>query len=349
MRIDQAFAEHCGRIRRHEPDNMSQSFEAIQTILFERSPYGAPDAIVQHDSRVVYLFLSDNDRSFGIRACWVRNLVAGPTTIVKADLENDIPPVLPSFFCNHPTGASMPLTDDLQIVWFEEGNGIALFERDSVLAVIPPWSGQDAFHGFARDCIHENQICWPLPDRPSLGRRIEQAKDFWLRLPHVDFRQQCLEGLTIRLQTQFGKPVETTAITLSGKLQIAIARHQTNAGDCWITHGLSLFPQPNVELAVPKSSSLRRIELGLRAAGNPWLSDRHEGLHLLAHMAGFPWRNWTWLGDAHHGEIQWRRRDGGVRPLKFELNADRELHGERNKVRVRGDVVNLLWLSLESQ
>jgi hypothetical protein len=52
------------------------------------------------------------------------------------------PPLLPRRYCKHPEGAALPAAEDLEIVWFEEGNGAALLERGEPLTVIPPWAGQ---------------------------------------------------------------------------------------------------------------------------------------------------------------------------------------------------------------
>ena len=134
-------------------------------LLFETSPYGNLDAIVEHDTRAVYLYLSSQGRAdskFGTRACWVRNLVPGPYVINEDEMKQGIPPVLPRTHCKYSDSRPVPDAERLQIVWFEEGNGIALVEtsetgEQTTLAVIPPWSGLDGFHGYANE--------WPLKTR----------------------------------------------------------------------------------------------------------------------------------------------------------------------------------------
>jgi hypothetical protein len=51
----------------------------------------------------------------------------------------------PAYHCRHPTARTAPAPKDLHVVWLPEGNGAALYERDEVLAIIPPWSGTKAF------------------------------------------------------------------------------------------------------------------------------------------------------------------------------------------------------------
>jgi len=75
------------------------------SILFQTSPYGNLDAIVEHDGRAVYFYLSAGqrpDNRFGMRACWVRNLELGPHVINQEDMEAGIAPMLPRYDCADP-------------------------------------------------------------------------------------------------------------------------------------------------------------------------------------------------------------------------------------------------------
>ena len=99
-----------------------------ENLLFETSPYGNLDAIVEHDERAVFFYLSGQGRAddkFGTRACWVRNLVPGPYVINEDEMKQGIPPALPRTHCKYSDGRAAPTTDQLEIVWFEEGNGAA--------------------------------------------------------------------------------------------------------------------------------------------------------------------------------------------------------------------------------
>jgi hypothetical protein len=164
-----------------------------EVLLFETSPYGTLDAIVQHDGRVVYFYLGDSGRGqsderpagrFGMQACWVRNLVPGPYVLNEEEMKAGVAPLLPRTHCTSTEPGSLPRVDDLKIVWFEEGNGAALVEQQSdgqpaTLAVIPPWAGMEGFHGYARDCAAESPLCWPMPANPNLQHRIDRAAKFW--------------------------------------------------------------------------------------------------------------------------------------------------------------------------
>jgi len=158
-------------------------------ILFETSPFGNIDAIVQHDNRVVYFYLNghtvDGQNRFGTRAAWVRNLIEAPYVLDEDEARAGTAPLLPRTCCKQTKPEPMLDPDRLEIVWFEEGNGAALRYKQSdradveTLAVIPPWSGLEGFHGYAAGCVAESPLCWPMPDNPKLQQRIEAAAEFW--------------------------------------------------------------------------------------------------------------------------------------------------------------------------
>ncbi len=158
-------------------------------LLFETSPFGTLDAIVQHDGKSVYFYLNESKQGrqnvFGTRACWVRNLDIGPFVLNEDEMRQGISPMLPRTETLHREGQPVPDPQNLRIVWLEEGNGAALIEvlpnsdTTQTLAVIPPWSGLEGFHGYAAECAVETPLCWPMPDNPRLELRIKRAKEFW--------------------------------------------------------------------------------------------------------------------------------------------------------------------------
>ncbi len=307
-------------------------------LLFETSPDGSLDAIVQQDPRTIYLYLNGRDERFGTRACWVRNLAAAPIEMSRTDLEQGIPPVLPRFLGNHPNGAPAPTASDLRIVWFEEGNGIALFEKDALLAVIPPWSGREGFHGFARDCLNENDVCWPLPPQPALLERIRRAKDFWESWKTGDSLGKFRDELLSKYRQRFGRAAEAYEVDREHWPPLWIYRVPTESCVRLFSVGMSLRPQPNVELSQERPASFRRIELGLEFRPGLALENPAQGVELLAGQARYPWRNWTWLG---HGHLAKLTRPAG-QPWNLLFVSDRQHRGEL--IRYRDDPVKLLWI-----
>lgn len=307
-------------------------------ILFENSPDGSLDAIVQHDQRTVYLYLNGREGNFGTRACWVRNLVSAPLEFSQTDLRQGIPPVLPRFVINHPHGRSLPSASDLRLVWLEEGNGVALFERDSLLAVIPPWSGSEGFHGYARDCLNENEVCWPLPQLPALAQRIQRAAEFWQSWQTGNPFAQLQADLIPKYHARYGASGQSFEVDRDHWPPLMIYRFDSATSSRLITLGMSLRPQPNVELSQDRPASLRRIELGIEFRPGTLLDSPEQALELLAGQARYPWRKWSWLGHGHIAKLT--RGDKPTINLLFV--SERSQRGELS--RFRDDPVNLLWI-----
>ena len=341
-----------------------------ETLLFQTSPLGNVDAIVQHDHRCVYFFLHENPKSvfgspkFGTRSVWVQNLEQGPLVIDRASLEKGLPVVLPRTHTIHRAGLPLPEPDRLAVVWFEEGNGAALVETDAgsnsvfvrALAVIPPWSGTDGFHGYASECATENEVCWPLPKNNALNRRIENAQDFWQQFesgnsPFATIQPTQLRYYHRRFQS---KPITETRddeqpqnyFSIDGGKFPPRGLQQFDLEDSvvLVTVGMGLLPQPMVELATDNPGRFRRIELGLkipRRVASEALVD--QARKKISQMAAYPWSNLTWLGSGHSCSFS-----GVFEGRDHALLIDDSLvrtESEAPLPAFRDDPVNLLWIA----
>ena len=283
----------------NEPD---ANTEQLNGLLFETSPYGNIDAIVQHDGRAVYFYLNGVE-PFGTRACWVRNLQAGPLVLNEDEMQQGLPPMLPKTHCRNAAAQPIPVAENLEIVWFEEGNGAALLEGSETIAVIPPWSGVDGFHGYAAECAVESPLCWPLPENESLQMRISRAAEFWNSCksesehPFAFLQPQLLACY----ENQFSAKPKYFAIDGGqfpprGACVFRPADQQTVAV---ATVGMSLRPQPNIEMFVETPSSQRRIELAITLPGSPSDEQLQPLLEQISGLVSFPWQQWTWFGHGH--------------------------------------------------
>ena len=325
---------------------MTKTDDAIHTLLFETSPYGNVDAIVEHDGRAVYFYLNGRD-GIGTRACWVRNLVVGPLAFNQSDMESGISPVLPRIFCRKAEPGVVPRDQDLTILWLAEGNGAALFEGDELLAVIPPWSGQDQFHGYARDCASTNIVCWPLPSEPQLLQRIAASREFWNRWGENRLFAE-IQSQQIELYEQrFGKMRLYFAIDGGKFPQRGMGEFAAEHFVYLATIGMSLCPQPNVELFVDNPTATRRIELGLRLPINSSATVVEQAAGLISGLAGSPWRLWSWFGHRHTCEFALSSTH-----KQAALLADSKLTAGSGEASppgwglpaIDGDPVNLLWV-----
>ena len=340
--------------------------DSHKNLLFETSPFGNVDAIVEHDGRAIYFYLNAHDPQgtrFPTKACWVRNLVPGPLVINRKEMEQGIPPLLPRTHCRHPHSQPLPSPDTLDVVWFEEGNAAALCENDQVLAVIPPWSGTEGFHGYATDCVAESPICWPMPAGASdpLLRRIDEARSFWNSFqsgdtdPFKKLQQEILESY----ESRFGKLDSYFAIDGNSFPPRGLARYRKNGRLVFLTVAMSLCPQPNVELFVDQPGWYRRIEMGLQVPDSISETQIATLQTRLSSIAGFPWRKMTWLGQGH--SINFMTGETlGDQPADFALamteafirdsSQDISQAGEPESAppitlpQFRNDPVNLIWL-----
>jgi hypothetical protein len=295
------------------------------SVLFQTSPYGNLDAIVEHDGRAVYFYLSAGQRPnnrFGMRACWVRNLELGPHVINQEDMEAGIAPMLPRYDCADPQLTRLPTAESLEIVWLEEGNGAALFElpvagsdidQPQLIAVIPPWSGLDGFHGYAANCINESSVCWPMPDNPLLMQRIDSAREFWgswsnsasdaagESVPASPFAIQQPQVLA-NYRKRFGIEPGEEKYYAAGGDQFplrGLLHHRTYRLEVIATAGMSVCPQPAVEMFVDDPANFRRIELAMVLPRQKDLDALTPAMEQLSGLSGYPWKELTWFRDGH--------------------------------------------------
>jgi len=220
-------------------------------------------------------------------------------------------------------GQPIPDPQDLRIVWLEEGNGAALIESGSnpdshtTLAIIPPWSGLEGFHGYAAECALESPLCWPMPDNPRLDQRIERASDFWQQFestpdPFSLLQPQILSAYDARFTPSIQddtadrqhSPNHKYFSIDGGKFPPrGMVSYQDSNEMILATVGLSLCPQPAVELFTDDPRNHRRIELAIRLTGDFGNSDDPPRIEQvgsqLSGLAGYPWRHFTWLGNGH--------------------------------------------------
>lgn len=332
------------------------SADPTETLLFETSPFGTIDAIVEHDGRVVYFYLNENPDSrpestgnspgkFGTRACWVRNLQRGPLVLDQAEMADGLAPLMPRNDCVDADPQPVPVADHLEIVWFEEGNGAALVQADPdgkkrTIAVIPPWSGVDGFHGYSVECVHETPLAWPMPPNESLQIRITRAREFWNSFSPDDSPFAHLQPLLVDAWDQrFGKENQKQYYAIDGGQfpPRGLVHYETDTETILVTVGVSLCPQPMVELSVEQPAMQRRIELATKIphrSGSPVEELVKANLGSISSWAGYPWRNQSWLGHGH--TIDWTATN-----IKMALVQD-----ESALPSFRDDPVQVLWVEL---
>jgi hypothetical protein len=151
-----------------------------RVLLSDTSPYGSRVLDIEYDhvATAAYLRTADGDT---VAATWVANHREAPYHADLARLNAGRVPAMPSGRTKHPKGRPQLDPRDLAVVWFEEGDGVALMEAGQPLCVIPGWSDMDqGIPGYSREAIGRSPFAFALDDEiGELGPRILQSQAFW--------------------------------------------------------------------------------------------------------------------------------------------------------------------------
>ena len=159
---------------------LRRTLREARVLFSDTSPYGSRVLDVEYDrvATAAYLRTSDGDT---VAAAWVANHQEAPYHADLARLNAGLVPALPSGRTKHPKGRPQLDPRTLEVVWFEEGDGVALLEAGQPICVIPSWSDMDGgIPGYSREAIGRSPFAFALDDEiEELGPRILQAQAFW--------------------------------------------------------------------------------------------------------------------------------------------------------------------------
>jgi hypothetical protein len=277
--------------------------QSDEILIVETSPNGNIEAFVEQDDRVAYFYLrGSEDIEFGVRSCWVRNLKPAPDHLDVHGMREGTAPMLPREYCQQTSGGPALNEDNLRIVWFEEGDAAALLENEDIIAVLPSWSGYKGFNGYARDCKGESDLCWELgaPETNEMFARVANARKYWQswendeETPWPQFQEQF-----INTYKRLGEYSNYYAIDGGEWPPRAMLRIPYADGTILVTLGLSIRPQPKVEMQVENPDEHRRIELGIYLSKDFSQEDVMQMAGYISGQASLPWAQYSWLGEGH--------------------------------------------------
>jgi hypothetical protein len=288
--------------------------EAVEpTILYqETNPYGSMTAFLEDDGRTIYLYLqSQKDPESPIKTVWVKNRIPGPISRDSSDLQDGMAPVLcrdeieqSDFHSMHP--------ENLYFIWLEEGNGLALFYEDELVAFLPPWSGVKGFHGYSKFAKVESITANPLGNSENgvIPERIRKARDFWEFRSQKDSWKDIQKKRLDYLESKLGAHQKYWSADGGKFPALAIAKFQHPMDPkivVYSTIGMSAQNMPSVELYHRQYEKYARIELLFAAKIED--SDQTESWipHAIGEIIKFPWMMGKWLGEGH--SITLSRRD----------------------------------------
>lgn len=109
-----------------------------------------------------YLWFHAGTENAYMRSCWICNVGKAPDRIDVDAMEYGRAPAMPEEYVKHDAGGIRLDRDKLSIVWFEEGDAAALLEGDTLICVIPGWSGYQGFNGYSRYARGTAPYAWEL-------------------------------------------------------------------------------------------------------------------------------------------------------------------------------------------
>ena len=287
-----------------------------QSILKEEeNPFENYAAVVESDDRTIYLYLlPTQNESLPAHAVWLRNLVPAPDEPDRQSLEQGIPPLMHVQGCNHPEGALPYNPEELDFVWFPEGNGVALYHHGNLEAILPPWSGKDDVSGYAREALGYQSNTLPLPQESSaIYARLKDNLEFWDRRTKENDWKEIRDNLLSHYESVLGKHTQYYAVTDSRFPTLAVVEFRLTEGVVYASLGMSRQPMPGIEFirSEPEHYLRREILLFSPNAGSA-ASDRYDELNesdvnklreqypgLLGRMARFPWIVSAALDNGH--------------------------------------------------
>ena len=319
------------------------------TLLDSVNPYGSRRLTVEFDGTTTAAYL--RDETTVLAATWIANHVRAPHTTDPERINAGQAPVMPVGRTRHPRGRPPLDPATLQALWFEEGDGVALLERGTLLAVIPGWADSARGRpGYSRDVIGQTPFGWALDDAiDGLGPRVERAAEFWKWRNSAggwaQFQSAALGHLTSRL----GPGAHYWDGAPGKRPSIGISERPPGPGRPFTvlsSIGMSAQRMPFVEQVVDDPTQYARIELAVATTLPPGVAAL-----VFLWLAGYPWRSVTWFGPGH--SIRWYDKPstfplGGGYEGVLLLEDPSELAGppvpDLSGFSVDGDPVRWLWI-----
>ncbi|MBO5030436.1 MAG: suppressor of fused domain protein [Lachnospiraceae bacterium] len=315
-------------------------------ILLESwSPVCNIQAVVEETDKNCYLYLwffPGSDNAF-MKSCWICNTAKAPKELDVEGMKAGITPSMPEEYVLHDLNGIRLDKENLQLIWFEEGDAAALMQGEELVCVIPGWAGYKGFMGYSAYAKGTTPLAWELTGALALlTERVMRSKDYWASFDldgeywNVAQRQH-ISALT----NFFGAYTKYYAIDNGEFPPKALITGEKNDVCYAFTAGVSLLTMPTVEqYYYDQPNDFRRIELAYAVI------KKYEGsiqplLSYISAITNIPWSEVTFLGHGHTIPFQKITGYSAVWLLNARLleNADAPEYEM-----VHGEPVNLLWL-----
>lgn len=315
------------------------------TLLEQWSPLCSIQAFVEASDTTVYfyLWLYPGTEMWEMKSCWVCNTAPGMEEIDYASMSGGEAPRMPLEFVDHdPQGIQLD-GDKLSLVWFEEGDGAFLFERERMIAAIPGWAGEN-FPGYSIYARGMGPFAWDLkPALPALTERAERSRAYWEAMAGDYFQELQGEQLAA-LEAYFGPYRRYFAIGNGDFPPKALVTGEKGGNLYAFTLGNGALVQPKIEQYFQEDSrKYRRFELGIAFPPGTDEGRARAMFNYTAAQAALPWREIGWLGHGHTIPCEAVPGYAAVLLLNPALC---QVENGPSYPDFMGEPVNLLWLML---
>jgi hypothetical protein len=282
--------------------------DSVNVVLTSPNPYGSRTLTIECDRLSSVAYLRDSHSAVH-GAVWLANHGPAPATVDLGRLNAGRPPIMPWPNTQVPEGRPPLDAAALRVLWFEEGDGVAVYENDDLLAVIPGWADLDrGMPGYARDARGESPFAWSLSEaREGLAPRIRQAQGYWQWRLGEGMWASYRQFLMSHLESRVGPPGRYWDVSGRRLPTIGVTERPGTPGRDFTvlcTIGMSCQRMPSAEMF----GTPPRIELATATRQDPRTAAR-----LFVWLGQYPWRSVTWLGHGH--TARWYH-DPGTFPLK---------------------------------
>lgn len=268
-----------------------------ELLLQETSPYATRRASLLRGEGDLYLYLEDlvSQTPMTTSAVWVGNYLPAPTDR-SVEAPRGTPPRMGAGGTRFPEGCP-DLGRAMSLVWFEEGDAVAIVDAEGVLAAIPGWAGRSDFYGYSRYARGRTGLAWELTRdaNAALEAKVIESREFWAWRGAGAWGEVRTTGLG-HLEARTGPQEAAWPLGQAQFPELIATRHRIGELPVWVTAttGLSAQRMAGVEQYVDQPERAGRIELAIARS----MPDQ-AGAELLSSLATIPFGRCTWLGEGH--------------------------------------------------
>ena len=260
------------------------------------------EAVVIKDENAYYFSLMDNYGGQALTMLWLCNRIPAPE-----DWQTDRPGsfVLPRNFVLH-APAGMELDEaSLEIIWFASGDCAAVYDRNGLLGVIPPYAEFGKMTGYSRYLRESCRYGCPLTEEAAESTEswLHFAKKQWDAIGSETFFQEFDSTYRMIYEQFAGQPTHYLHLQQDAlpHRRLYMSRRQ---GICYnLSVGMAQLELPYVWHVFGKEcQQYARMEIGF-ACAEKYAQAAERIVPLMDMIVQMPWEERDYLGHGHTIDI----------------------------------------------